>query len=372
MNASEITTMKVSDLSFDFRNPRLVEFDLTANSTELEVMQVLWEAMDVRELVLSIAASGFFRHEPLIVARENERNVVIEGNRHLAAVKVLLDPTVLDPTAVDELNAGIPKITESAKAALRTLPCLRSTRKAVWQFLGFKHVNGPAKWSSYAKSQYIADVHRNFNVPLADIAKQIGDTHRTVQRLYRGLMVIEQAERMQVFDRDDRWYRHFSFSHLYTGLDYPGINSYIGLRLANDEDPEPVPPEKKEELRQLCLWLYGSKREQIQPVIQSQNPHLRQLDAILGNRGATANLRRNGHLDYAFESSRPSSNRFEESLLAAREHLQKAYSMLSEGYEDSEELLRIAGTVANLADDLYNSMYRKRNPHREPRIAEDA
>ena len=367
MNASEITTMKVSDLSFDFKNPRLVEFDLTANSTEFEVIQVLWEAMDVRELVLSIAASGFFRHEPLIVALENERNVVIEGNRRLAAVKVLLDPTV-----VDELNASIPIITESAKAALRTLPCLRSTREAAWQYLGFKHVNGPAKWSSYAKSQFIANVHRNFCVPLEDIAKQIGDTHRTAQRLYRGLMVIEQAERMQVFDRDDRWYRHFSFSHLYTGLDYPGINSYIGLRPANDEDPEPVPPEKKEELRQLCLWLYGSKREQIQPVIQSQNPHLRQLDAILGNRGATANLRRNGHLDYAFESSRPSSNRFEESLLAAREHLQKAHSMLSEGYEDSEELLRIAGTVANLADDLYNSMYRKRNPLRGPRIAENA
>ena len=251
MNASEITTMKVSELSFDFKNPRLVEFDLTANSTEFEVIQVLWEAMDVRELVLSIAASGFFRHEPLIVALENQRNVVIEGNRRLAAVKVLLDPTV-----VDELNAGIPTITESDKAALRTLPCLRSTREASWQYLGFKHVNGPAKWSSYAKSQYIADVHRNFHVPLEDIAKQIGDTHRTVQRLYRGLMVIEQAERMQVFDRDDRWYRHFSFSHLYTGLDYPGINSYIGLRPANDEDPEPVPPEKKEELRQLCLWLY--------------------------------------------------------------------------------------------------------------------
>ena len=367
MNASEITTMKVSELSFDFKNPRLVEFDLTANSTEFEVIQVLWEAMDVRELVLSIAASGFFRHEPLIVALENQRNVVIEGNRRLAAVKVLLDPTV-----VDELDASIPIITESDKAALRTLPCLRSTREASWQYLGFKHVNGPAKWSSYAKSQFIANVHRNFCVPLEDIAKQIGDTHRTVQRLYRGLMVIEQAERMQVFDRDDRWYRHFSFSHLYTGLDYPGINSYIGLRPANDEDPEPVPPEKKEELRQLCLWLYGSKREQIQPAIQSQNPHLRQLDAILGNRGATANLRRDGRLDYAFESSRPSSNRFEESLLAAREHLQKAHSMLSEGYEDSEELLRIAGTVANLADDLYNSMYRKRNPLREPRIAENA
>lgn len=367
MDTSEITTINVSELTFDFKNPRLVEFDLTPKTTESEIIAVLWEAMDVKEIALSIAASGFFRHEPLIVARENEQNIVIEGNRRLAAVKILLNPTV-----VDDLNASLPVITQSAKADLKTLPCLISTRKEAWQYIGFKHVNGPAKWGSYAKSQYVADVHRDFGVPLADIAQQIGDTHRTVQRLFRGLMVIEQAEKMQVFDRENRWYRHFSFSHLYTGLDYPGISSYIGLRPANDEDPEPVPSEKKDELRQLCLWLYGNRREQIRPVIQSQNPHLRQLDATLSDRGATADLRRNGNLAYAFESSRPASNRFEESLLAAREHLQKARGMLSEGYDGSEELLRTAGTVANLADDLYREMERKRNPVRESRMAEDA
>ena len=366
MNADEITAMKVSDLVFDVRNPRLVEFELAANSTESEIIAVLWEAMDVKELALSIAASGFFQHEPLIVAFEQERNVVIEGNRRLAAVKILLDATL-----ANELNANVPEISEADKAALKTLPCLRSTREAAWRYLGFKHVNGPAKWSSYAKSQYIADVHRNFGVPLSDIAQQIGDTHRTVQRLFRGLMVIEQAEGLGVFSRENRWYNHFSFSHLYTGLDYPGISGYIGLRSATDEERKPVPLEKKEELRQLCLWLYGNKREQIRPVIQSQNPHLRQLDATLGDRGATANLRRNGDLAYAFESSRPSSNRFEESLLAAREHLQKAHSMLSEGYDGSDELLRTAGTVANLAEDLYNEMDRKRNPTRRRRITEE-
>ena len=365
MDTADITTINVSELLFDFENPRLVEFSLTAKSTEAEIIEVLWEAMDVRELALSIAASGFFRHEPLIVSREGGTNVVIEGNRRLAAVKLLLNPTL-----ASELNCDVPAITTSEKAALDALPCLISTRERAWRYLGFKHVNGPAKWSSYAKSQYIADVYRKFGVPLADIAQQIGDTHRTVQRLFRGLMVIEQAEELGVFSREDRWYNHFSFSHLYTGLDYPGISSYIGLRSAEDEYPEPVPLEKKEELRQLCLWLYGNRREQLRPVIQSQNPHLRQLDATLSDRGATANLRRNGDLAYAFESSRPSSNRFEESLLAAREHLQKAHSMLSEGYDGSEELLRTAGTVANLADDLYNEMDRKRNPTRERRITE--
>ena len=65
--------VEVSDLVFDLNNPRLSGYDLGADTTEAEVIRVLWDAMDVRELVLSIEASGFFPHEPVIVARENEK-----------------------------------------------------------------------------------------------------------------------------------------------------------------------------------------------------------------------------------------------------------------------------------------------------------
>ena len=224
MNTETIEQMAVSDLTFDFKNPRLAEFGLTNSSTEDDVIAELWKKMDVRELMMSIAASGFFRHEPLIVAHENGKNVVIEGNRRLAAVEILTDPAVAEDLTVD-----VPDISEAAKDALKELPVIFGTRDEAWRHLGFKHVNGPAKWSSYAKARYVAEVHRKIGVTLEDIAKQIGDTHRTVQRLFRGLTVIEQAERMKVFSREDRWRNHFSFSHLYTGLNYPGISEFIGV-----------------------------------------------------------------------------------------------------------------------------------------------
>ena len=366
MNTAEINPMKVSDLTFDLKNPRLPEFDLPDNATETEVIKVLWEAMDVKELVMSIAASGFFPHEPLVVAQEGGKNVVIEGNRRLAAVKVLLNPAL-----AEDLKADLPAITEDEKRALQELPTMRGTHKDAWRYLGFKHVNGPAKWSSYAKSLYIAEVHRNFGIELENIAKQIGDTHRTVQRLFRGLMVIEQAERMKVFHREDRWRNHFSFSHLYTGIGYDGISAFIGLRSETDEDPEPVPLDKKNELGELCRWMYGSKKEEIPPVIETQNPHLRWLDSVVGNKEAIAALRDGQPLANAYEASRPSSTVFEESLLASKRELQKAHSMLSTGYNGSEELLRIAGSVASLADDLYEEMERKHKPSKKTRLTED-
>ena len=354
--------MKVSDLVFDLRNPRLSEHDLGPNSSETDIIRVLWDEMDVRELVLSIEASGYFAHEPIIVTRENGKNVVIEGNRRLAAVKLLLDTEL-----VETLNLNVPAITKEAKEALKELPIIIDTRKNAWRYLGFKHVNGPAKWSSYAKSRYIADVHRDYGISLEDIARQIGDTHRTVQRLYRGLMVIEQAEQMKVFTREDRYNRHFSFSHLYIGIGYDGIASFIGLRSETEEVDEPVPLEKRDELRDLCNWLYGSKRENIRPVIRSQNPDLRRLDAVVANREAVAALRAGNELTRAFEISRPTSTVFEESLHAAKRNLEKARGLLSTGYDGSRQLLSVADDIAEIASDLYEEMYKKNSPGRTRR-----
>ena len=350
-------TMRVSELSFDFQNPRLVEYDLSRDTADAEVIKVLWDAMDVRELVLSIAASGFFPHEPLIVTQEHDKNIVIEGNRRLAAVKLLLDPSI-----GEDLQVTLPLISAEAKEEIRELPIVFGTRESAWRYIGFKHVNGPAKWNSYAKSEYISKVHHEFDISLEDIARQIGDTHKTVQRLFRGMMVVGQTEKWKVFSREDRWFSHFSFSHLYTGLTYSGISSFLGLRPESDEDRDPVPSEKKEQLGELCLWLYGSKREERRPVIQSQNPDLRLLDAVVTNSEAVAALRAGRDLAYAFEISRPSSNIFEDSLHASKRELERARSQLSTGYDGSKQLLAVALDVATIADDLYEEMERKSRP----------
>lgn len=359
MAMSQVIPVDVNKLAFDRENPRLAEFSQSAIQDEREIIRVLWENMDVEELVMSISASGFFRHEPLIVIEDSDQYIVIEGNRRLAAVRLLLTPSL-----AEELEVNIPTISEHDRQELTTLPCLLGNRKDTWQYLGFKHVNGAAKWSSYAKSKYIADVHLRYSISLQDIARQIGDTHNTVLRLFQGLMVIRQAEEWNVFLRTDRRNSHFSFSHLYTGITYPGISSYIGLAPKSDEDPAPVPLEKKSELGTLCLWLYGSKRQNIQPVIRSQNPHLRQLDAVLSSRAATAHLINTDNIQSAFSESRPPTNRFEEYLESARDNLRNARAILSDGYDGSNELLEIGRGIVNTARDVYDDMLRKQDPNR--------
>ena len=364
--ALKSVTLPTESLYFDKQNPRLAEYGINDKTSENDILEILWNEMDIRELVQSIAASGFFQHESLIVSKEKNKNVVIEGNRRLAAVKVLLNPSL-----ADENGWEIPRLTTREMSSLKDLPAIVTDRNQAWRYLGFKHVNGPAKWSSYAKAKYIAEVHKQYKISLVDIADQIGDRHNTVQRLFRGLMVIEQAERKGVFDREDRSRTRLAFSHLYTGLQYEGISSFLDLKPEISESKAPVPTKKIQELGEFLVWLYGSKSKEIPPVVESQNPHLRQLNSVVTSREAVSALRAGVGLSKAYEISRPATSVFEESLLSAKRSHNTARSYLTEGFDNSESLLRIAGSIADMADDLYREMERKMNPEKKKRISEE-
>lgn len=351
MDSANITMVPVSDLHFDAFNPRLVEFGLDKSAGESDILTTLWESMDVMELVQSIAASGYFPHEPVIVAEENGKNVVIEGNRRLAAVKVLLNPGIAKSNGWQ-----LPAIDAKRQDSLKSLPVIVSTREEAWRYLGFKHVNGPAKWTGLAKAKYIAEVHKNYGVTLDDIASQIGDRHRTVKRLYRGLMVLEQAERTETFDSNRRYASRLAFSHLYTGIELDGFKTFLGIADVPPDSSDPVPTDRLEQLGEVCLWLFGDGKAKVLPVVKTQNPDLRKLDAILKSKEATSSLRAQQNLTAAFELTQPPSQQFGEALLAAKRELRKAQGYVSTGYDRSEEWLRTAGSVTKMAEDLYDLM----------------
>ncbi len=357
----------VTDLRFDRNNPRLIEFGITEESEEDEILRTLWTEMDVRELVLSMAASGYFAHEPLIVSEENGERIVIEGNRRLAALKVLTQPRF-----AGENKWTIPEISEPLKVRLESVPTLRQSREASWRYMGFKHVNGPAKWTSFAKANYIAEVRRNYGVGLSDIARQIGDNHGTVQKLFRALMVLEQAERAGVYDRADCYASRIFFSHLYTGLEYDGFGRFLNLAQKEDETDSPVSKDKISELGELLTWLFGSKKSGAPSVIESQNPDLRQLNEVVDNREAISALRAGESLGASFLLSRPAGAVLEDALLDAKRALMRAKSYVANGYDGSESLLKTAGSVATLADAVYEEMDVMRNGNRKKlRIIED-
>jgi len=349
---SQIVYVNSSLLSFDKENPRLVEFAATTN--EDQILDCLWDNMAIDELVMSILAQGFFEHEPLyVVPSADGKYIVIEGNRRLAAIRSILSP---EKVKSGRMSKFVSRVTpELAKKLQESIPVIVLEKKEdAWRLLGFKHVNGPAKWGSYAKAKYISTVHNSFGVSLDDIAEQIGDTHDVVRKLYQGLMILEQAQRQTDFDIKDICADRIYFSHLYTALGYEKFRIYLGLNGGLDSE-NPIPTEKLSSLQEVMDWLFGSKKRGVEQVVKTQNPYLRKLIDVLDQEMSVAALRAGSSIEVAYDLSINGADALRYALVRAKLALEKAASKMGD-YDASETLLKQAGTIANLADSIYSQM----------------
>ena len=367
---ANITLQKAKDLFFDYSNPRLIEFAINTRTKEKDIINILWSQMAVNEIVMSILAHGFFENEAMYAVKEQGKLIIVEGNRRLAAVKAILFPELIKDGGMKKYNA---KITPALISQLEnSLPVIiLNNREEAWRYIGFKHVNGAAKWGSYAKAKYIASVHNEFKISLEDIAEQIGDTNKTVFKLYQGLMILEQADHHTNFKIDDVYYHKVFFSHLYTALGYEGYQTFLGI--ADTTLQNEVPQSNLPNLEELMFWLYGSKSKDIKPIIESQNPDLKRLNQVLKNREATEALRSTPDLSIAHDLSLDGSTVLYQSLVNAKMALQKAMSKISY-YQGDMEVLKLAGTIANTADMMYNNLdeihLKKQGKQKKSRISE--
>ncbi len=186
--------MPTEFLDFDPSNPRLVE-DGIKNPTDSQMILALADMADLSEVVESIAANGYIDIEPVIAQRVGERWRVLEGNRRLAAIRILQTPSLAKGTGI-----SVPAITPENLKTLEevTVYAVESPDQAR-EYIGFKHINGPHKWDAIAKGRFAADWYRNekdSGITIEKIARRLGDGHETVVRLVNGMFVLDQAEKI--------------------------------------------------------------------------------------------------------------------------------------------------------------------------------
>ena len=297
------------ELKFDLSNPRLV--DQEGLATEEDVVRYLTLYVDVDELLQSIRSAGYLDFEPLIVQREGK--IVLEGNRRLAALRLLTDESLRQ-----KLRVPLPDVADPKPPPISVRVKWVNNRTDARAFIGFKHINGPFKWDPLAKARFAAEWFES-DGDIATICRTLGDNHNTVRRLVNGWYALQQASE-DGFDRDDRSQPRFAFSHLYTALTRASVREFLGLKpedLTAPPRPNPVPPENRDKLQTLMSWLYGQERRGESTLIQSQNPNLNQLSDVLGSIEAQQMLLAKRDLQAAFERVEPPSSRFTDALMKA-------------------------------------------------------
>lgn len=187
----------VAGLRLDPENPRLPE--QLQGSDQVALLQYLHENGVLDELIRSFNDNSFFQHEPLIAYHDSEHGlIVLEGNRRLAALKILLGSSEAQDLGLSHGLEEPPtpeRIAELSKVPVYVV----EDRDEVHRFLGFRHIGGIKTWPAEAKARYLlqeADraAGRAVENPFLDVARRVGSNSQGVRNSYTAIALLQHAQ----------------------------------------------------------------------------------------------------------------------------------------------------------------------------------
>lgn len=364
----KIRKVPVSRLALDRESPRLLGD--ACRATDEEIIGALYCTAALEELLESVSANGYLDKEPLIVMRNDGGTMtVLEGNRRLATLRLLSDPElVIRISQQQDIRICIPPVPSFLSGTLDSVSVYEvQNRDDVRAFIGFKHVTGSTKWNAYARALFAASWYKAMEPTrgqeaLKEVARSIGIRHGTVKRMVFAVYVLQQAHATGTFVVTDRYTTKFNFVHLYAALSRHQYMQFLGIESSGSRyDPAVnlVPADRLDRLRDVLVWIYGSRSADLRPVVQFLNPDIKRLGEVLASAEALHVLRLSRSLGQAHAVAGSVSTRFAVSLLEARDNLTEVANALR-GYTGHDRaLLDVAENLQEVASSIYAHMRRK-------------
>ena len=126
---------------------------------EPELIGVMLARFKIEEVAESIISAGWLNQDPLIAVEEDGEMRVIEGNRRLTAVKLLLDPDLAPPRKRARWHALAHDLSQHVRHQITNLSVrVYDSRDdpAVSSYIGFRHVTGVLPWPALS-----SELHRD-------------------------------------------------------------------------------------------------------------------------------------------------------------------------------------------------------------------
>ena len=165
--------VKITDLFLDQENIRL---QVEVKSSQEALISDLFFNENAMQVLESIASNGFFPDEVPVIIKEDKKFIVIDGNRRIAALKVLARPEI-----VPSKEVKVKEILKKANPAIREVEIVVAPdRNSVRHFLASKHTQNTRRpWRPLRQAYfYKAELERGKTVkdlrndyPTADISK---------------------------------------------------------------------------------------------------------------------------------------------------------------------------------------------------------
>ncbi|WP_144409603.1 hypothetical protein [Martelella endophytica] len=355
--AGQIQYAKLSEFYLDPLNPRLGR---SAHRALLPPDEVYNRMRDwsLEELATSFLESGFWPHEAVLCATEEidgeDRLVVIEGNRRIAALKRLKKSYEGEERSKTwlELIAG----TVEPRDLFEKVPYIQLTsRKEVDAFLGFRHVTGIKEWAPPEKAQFIAKLIDEGGLSYREVMRKIGSKTPVVERNYIAYSILTQMETVEDLSIEEVENR---FSVLFLSLRSKNVQRFLGVQDKFGIEPRnvkpPVPDDKIEHLIEYSKWLFGD--EESPPVVKDSR-EVDRFATVLASSDGLDYLRsvRMPSLEKAFVIAGGDQEEVYELISTAAYNLQEALSSIHL-YKEDERLITISKRLVANAEQIKKTL----------------
>ncbi len=324
---NEFRELGIEQLEFDKENPRLPTS--VRGKDDASIIKYLASKTGIENLMSSIGENGFFPGEAIVVTPatpHDSKYIVIEGNRRLAALRLLQDPTL----------ARVPGIASAAAAAtyrpVQVPVYVVPSREDTLQYLGFRHISGVQRWHPLAKARYLESLFDNAQGEpeqrYGSVAREIGSNGATVRRNLDALAAYKIIEQMNFYEVADIEEETFQFGTFYTAVSNVEIANFIGTR--NDGTPtHPITDPDvidRTHLGELVKFMFERDARGNTKLGESRN--IGKLGTVLANPDSLQALRHGQSLDSAYRLTPHGRDDFVRRMYQAIEELKQANANL--------------------------------------------
>ncbi|MCT1588446.1 ParB N-terminal domain-containing protein [Morganella morganii] len=348
----EIDTKK---LDFDPQNPRFFRLNDAGNAST--VIEEMLDDESVHDLMLSIGQQGYFPGEPLLAVEDGDKYIVVEGNRRLAAVKLLNG----DLHAPKRKLKGVLEIIDDTTHKPKKLPCIiYKNREDVLRYIGYRHITGVKEWDSLSKAKYLKELCDTFykneekDIVLKNLAREIGSRPHYVATLLTALNLYEVAHESDFFDLPMKA-ADVEFSYITTALGYSKITNWLGLKDKKDF----IDPELNEEnLKRIFSWFFVP--DQQGRTIIGESRRIKDIAAVVEKNEAIDVLMKSSNLDEAYLYTSGEKVALDKALNAASVKLRVVWDMLLKAKEITAEHEESASDIFDMSKNIRNQIRSKR------------
>ncbi len=288
--------LKLDDILLDPNNPRFAELGDSMDpipETRFGESKIQKEAYDkmksdrfeVSELRDTIKTIGFLPMDKIVVRKwkanpnpENNKYVVVEGNRRVTALRWLID---LHNSARETFTEE--QLKNFTEIEVLLLDQDSAPDSAIWILPGLRHVSGIKEWGPYQKARAVF-ILRESGSSAQEAAQSLGLSTRSANQLWRSYLALEQM-------RSDEEFGEYAEPKMYSYFEEIFKKPDVRIWLGWDDNERQFTDSAR--LREMYSWIIGEPDDEgnLRDPKLPEAKSIRELSAILNDDAALSVFR---------------------------------------------------------------------------------